>query len=146
MTPALHSILQEVRHDHKSVHTVCFRICLLDWRFVLPFNSIGHLSELVSLHLFSFSVERPGLGCRELIFRNLSKILPAVSHDITDWVAGTRIKASQLLVILLMHAEDHTTQHMELLLSTLYRSCLDEEENVVHNVSSILYAAVDLQN
>ncbi|XP_018423410.1 PREDICTED: dynein assembly factor 5, axonemal [Nanorana parkeri] len=78
-------------------------------------------------------VERPGLGCRELIFRNLSKILPAVSHDITDWVAGNRIKAAQLLVVLLLHAEDHTTQHMELVLSTLYRSCLDEEEKVVHN-------------
>ncbi|XP_069839943.1 dynein axonemal assembly factor 5 [Dendropsophus ebraccatus] len=78
-------------------------------------------------------VQRPGLGCRELIFRNLSKILPAVSRDITDWVAGTRIKAAQLLIVLLIHAEDHATQHMELLLSTLYRSCLDEEEKVVHN-------------
>ncbi|KAM9305509.1 dynein axonemal assembly factor 5 [Gastrophryne carolinensis] len=78
-------------------------------------------------------VERPGLGCRELIFRNLSKILPAISHDITDWVAGTRVKAAQLLVVLLLHAEDHTTQHMELVLSTLYRSCLDEEQKVVHN-------------
>ncbi|KAM5152154.1 dynein axonemal assembly factor 5 isoform 2-T2 [Mantella aurantiaca] len=78
-------------------------------------------------------VERPALGCRELIFTNLSKILPAVSRDITDWVAGTRIKAAQLLVVLLLHAEDHSTQHMELLLSTLYKSCLDEEEKVVHN-------------
>ncbi|XP_040296642.1 dynein assembly factor 5, axonemal [Bufo bufo] len=78
-------------------------------------------------------VQRPCLGCRELIFRNLSKILPAVSRDITDWVAGTRVKAAQLLVVLLLHAEDHTTQHMELLLSTLYRSCLDEEEKVIHN-------------
>ncbi|XP_073504143.1 dynein axonemal assembly factor 5 [Phyllobates terribilis] len=78
-------------------------------------------------------VQRPGLGCRELIFRNLSKILPAVSHDMTDWVPGTRVKAAQLLVVLLVHAEDHTTQHMELLLSTLYRSCLDEEEKVVRN-------------
>ncbi|XP_075035743.1 dynein axonemal assembly factor 5 [Mixophyes fleayi] len=78
-------------------------------------------------------VQRPGLGCRELVFRNLSKILPAISRDITDWVAGTRIKAAQLLFVLLLHAEDHTTQHMELLLSTLYRSCLDEEEKVVQN-------------
>ncbi|MEE6498266.1 hypothetical protein FKM82_003023 [Ascaphus truei] len=78
-------------------------------------------------------VERPGLGCRELIFRNLSKILPAISHDITDWVVGTRIKASQLLTVLLLHAEDHITQHMELILNTLYRSCLDEESQVVHN-------------
>ncbi|KAM4631833.1 dynein axonemal assembly factor 5 [Discoglossus pictus] len=78
-------------------------------------------------------VERPGLGCRELIFRNLSKILPAISHDVTDWVIGTRIKASQLLTVLLLHAEDHITQHMELLLNTLYRSCLDEEGQVVLN-------------
>ncbi|XP_053551100.1 dynein axonemal assembly factor 5 [Bombina bombina] len=78
-------------------------------------------------------VTRPGLGCRELIFRNLSKILPAISHDITDWVIGTRIKASQLLTVLLLHAEDHITQHMELLLNTLYRSCLDEEAQVVLN-------------
>lgn len=104
-------------------------------------NVQDNSSELVSFHLLSIAVERPGLGCRELIFRNLSKILPAVSHDITDWVAGTRIKASQLLVVLLLHAEDHTTQHMELVLNTMYRSCLDEEDKVVENVSIIPYAA-----
>lgn len=111
----------------------------------MPFNFIRHLS-VGFIAPFSVSVERPGLGCRELIFRNLSKILPAVSHDITDWVAGTRIKAAQLLVILLMHAEDHTTQHMELVLSTLYRSCLDEEKKVVHNVSRILGGGVAHSN
>uniref|UniRef100_UPI00398F4AEE dynein axonemal assembly factor 5-like isoform X2 n=1 Tax=Pristiophorus japonicus TaxID=55135 RepID=UPI00398F4AEE len=78
-------------------------------------------------------VKRPGLGCRELVFRNLSKVLPAVSRDITDWVPATRVKASQLLIVLLLHAEDHITQHMELLLSTLYRSCSDEETPVVQN-------------
>ncbi|XP_067859576.1 dynein axonemal assembly factor 5-like [Heptranchias perlo] len=78
-------------------------------------------------------VERPGLGCRELVFRNLSKVLPAVSRDITDWVPATRVKASQLLIVLLLHAEDYITQHMELLLSTMYRSCSDEETLVVQN-------------
>ncbi|XP_074867131.1 dynein axonemal assembly factor 5 isoform X2 [Carettochelys insculpta] len=78
-------------------------------------------------------VVRPELGCRELVTRNLSKILPGLCHDVTDWVEGTRIKASQLLFILLLHAEDHITQHMELLLRTLYRVCLDEESNVVRN-------------
>ncbi|XP_043567281.1 dynein axonemal assembly factor 5-like isoform X2 [Chiloscyllium plagiosum] len=77
--------------------------------------------------------ERPCLGCRELVFRNLSKILPAVSRDMTDWVPATRVKASQLLIVLLLHAEDHLTQHMELLLSTMYRSCSDEETLVVQN-------------
>ncbi|XP_033908011.2 dynein axonemal assembly factor 5-like [Acipenser ruthenus] len=78
-------------------------------------------------------VERPVLGCRELIFRNLSKILPAISRDITDWVVGNRIKSSELLGVLLLHAEEHITQHMELLLSMLYRACSDEEKQVVKN-------------
>ncbi|KFQ36415.1 HEAT repeat-containing protein 2, partial [Merops nubicus] len=78
-------------------------------------------------------VTRPGLGCRELVSRNLSKILPGLCHDITDWVESTRIKASQLLYTLLLHAEDHITQHMELLLRTLYQACLDEETEVVKN-------------
>ena len=36
--------------------------------------------------------ERACLGCRALIERNLSKILPAILRDMTDWTAGTRIK------------------------------------------------------
>ncbi|XP_010718156.2 dynein assembly factor 5, axonemal, partial [Meleagris gallopavo] len=78
-------------------------------------------------------VTRPGLGCRELVSRNLSKVLPALCRDLTDWVESTRVKASQLLYVLLLHAEDHITQHMELLLRTLYQACLDEESEVVRN-------------
>lgn len=74
---------------------------------------------------------RPGLGCRELVFRNLSKILPAICHDVTDWVAGTRVKAAQLLAVLLLHAEDHATQHLEVLLRALLLACADEEAAVV---------------
>lgn len=74
---------------------------------------------------------RPGLGCRELVFRNFSKILPAVCHDIADWVAGTRVKSAQLLAVLLLHAEDHITQHLEPVLRTLLHACADEEAAVV---------------
>ncbi|XP_043945620.1 dynein axonemal assembly factor 5 [Protopterus annectens] len=83
--------------------------------------------------LYPVGVERPSLGCRELVFRNLTKILPAISNDIRDWVVGTRIKASQLLAVLLLHAEDHITQHMELILTTLYSACCDEEMQVISN-------------
>lgn len=83
-------------------------------------------------------MDRPDLGCRELVIRNLSKILPGLCHDITDWVESTRLKASQLLFILLQHAEDHITQHMELLLRTLYLVCLDHESSMVRNVSTYL--------
>ncbi|XP_027778578.2 dynein axonemal assembly factor 5 [Marmota flaviventris] len=74
---------------------------------------------------------RPGLGCRELVFRNLSKVLPAICRDITDWVVGTRVKSAQLLPVLLLHAEDHTTQHLEIILRTLQQACADEEKAVV---------------
>ncbi|XP_062945575.1 dynein axonemal assembly factor 5 [Cynocephalus volans] len=74
---------------------------------------------------------RPVLGCRELIFRNLYKVLPAICHDITDWVVGTRVKAAQLLRVLLLHAEDHITQHLEVILRTLLQACADEEKAVV---------------
>lgn len=74
---------------------------------------------------------RPGLGCRELVFRNLSKILPAICHDITDWVVGTRVKSAQLLVVLLRHAEDHATQHLEVVLRTLLHACADDEGAVI---------------
>ncbi|XP_006889782.1 PREDICTED: HEAT repeat-containing protein 2 [Elephantulus edwardii] len=74
---------------------------------------------------------RPGLGCRELVFRNLSKILPGLCRDLGDWVVGTRIKAAQLLTVLLLHAEDHTTQHLEPVLQALQHGCADEEPTVV---------------
>ncbi|XP_003795509.1 dynein assembly factor 5, axonemal [Otolemur garnettii] len=76
---------------------------------------------------------RPVLGCRELVSRNLSKILPALCHDISDWVVGTRVKAAQLLPVLLTHAEDHITQHLEVILRTLLQACDDDERAVVSN-------------
>uniref|UniRef100_A0A8C6NH69 Dynein axonemal assembly factor 5 n=1 Tax=Nothobranchius furzeri TaxID=105023 RepID=A0A8C6NH69_NOTFU len=78
-------------------------------------------------------VERPGLGCRELVVRNLGRLVPAISHDVTDWLVPTRVRTSQLLSVLLLHAEDHTTQHLQPLLATLYRACADSERDVVNN-------------
>ncbi|KAJ8398750.1 hypothetical protein AAFF_G00419470 [Aldrovandia affinis] len=78
-------------------------------------------------------VERPGLGCRELVVRNLSKVLPAVSRDMGDWLVGTRVKTAQLLRVLLLHAEDHSTQHLQPLLATMYHASTDAEPDVVKN-------------
>lgn len=71
------------------------------------------------------------------MFRNLSKILPAVWHDIADWVVGTRVKSAQLLAELLLHAEGHITQHLEPVLRALLRACADEEAAVVASVSGV---------
>nr|XP_061805725.1 dynein axonemal assembly factor 5-like [Nerophis lumbriciformis] len=76
-------------------------------------------------------VERPGLGCRELVVRNLYRLVPAISHDLSDWLVPTRVRTSQLLSVLLLHAEDHSTQHLQPLLALLYRACTDSERDVV---------------
>uniref|UniRef100_A0A3P9HKG3 Dynein axonemal assembly factor 5 n=1 Tax=Oryzias latipes TaxID=8090 RepID=A0A3P9HKG3_ORYLA len=78
-------------------------------------------------------VDRPVLGCRELVVRNLGRLIPAITHDLTDWLVPTRIKTSQLLSVLLLHAEDHSTQHLQPLLETLYRTCTETEKEVVKN-------------
>lgn len=80
-------------------------------------------------------MERPGLGCRELVVRNLGRLVPAIAHDVTDWLVPTRVRTSQLLSVLLLHTEDHSTQHLPPLLATLYRACADTERDVVSNVS-----------
>ena len=79
-------------------------------------------------------VERPNLGCRVLMMRHLSKILPALMKDVTDWVVNTRLKSAALLYWLLLNAEDYVTQHMAVLTSGMYRACVDEEAQVVKDV------------
>ncbi|KAF3846359.1 hypothetical protein F7725_003437 [Dissostichus mawsoni] len=78
-------------------------------------------------------VERPGLGCRELVVRHLGRLVPAISNDITDWLVPTRVRTSQLLSLLLLHAEDHSIQHLQPLLAILYRASTDAERDVVRN-------------
>ncbi|KAK3090687.1 hypothetical protein FSP39_013747 [Pinctada imbricata] len=79
-------------------------------------------------------VERPNLGCRTLMFRNMSKILPALLRDLTDWVLATRKKSAGLLYWLLLNAEDYITQHMTPLLTGMYKACNDEDQQVVKDV------------
>nr|CAB3252295.1 HEAT repeat-containing protein 2 [Phallusia mammillata] len=81
--------------------------------------------------LYPQNEERPWLGCRELVQRNLSKLMPAIINDLSDWVSETRVATSQLLYELLLHAEDYTTQHMQPLVQALMKACADEQVVVV---------------
>ncbi|NXH14796.1 DAAF5 factor, partial [Bucco capensis] len=128
----LGSFTDEIPENEKLAWTYWEKIGL-QWEKENEEDLKDKIDFSVSPSHYPKGVARPGLGCRELVSRNLSKILPGLCHDITDWVESTRIKASQLLYILLLHAEDHITQHMELLLRTLYQACLDEESEVVKN-------------
>ena len=52
----------------------------------------------------------------------------------TDWVVGTRIKSAQLLYVLMINEEDNVTQHLEKVLSGMYKAASDEEKQVVKYV------------
>ncbi|XP_002740361.1 dynein axonemal assembly factor 5-like [Saccoglossus kowalevskii] len=78
--------------------------------------------------------ERPGLGCRILVYRNLIKILPGIVNDLSDWTVSNRVMSSKLLCVLLLNAEDHVTQHLAALLTGLYKACGDDEQQVVERV------------
>uniref|UniRef100_A0A1I8JA28 TOG domain-containing protein n=1 Tax=Macrostomum lignano TaxID=282301 RepID=A0A1I8JA28_9PLAT len=85
--------------------------------------------------------KRPNLGCRTLVNRNLSKILPPLSRDLTDWVASTRLKSAQLLPHLILAAESYTTQHLETLVTAAYRAAADDEAGVRRGVDQAIFYA-----
>ena len=68
---------------------------------------------------------RTNLGCRELISSHFSKILPAISNDINDWIPETRVKAVKLLLELLVNVEVHVVQHLNVTLECLYKASTD---------------------
>ncbi|KAM3826520.1 dynein axonemal assembly factor 5 [Vipera latastei] len=133
LIPLLLSGLTDEMHENKELALTYWKKVGLQWEKENEEDIKDKLDFYAEPSYYPPGLTRPNLGCRELVTRNIFKILPGLCHDITDWVKGTRVKASQLLFILLQHAEDHITQHMELLLRTLYRVCSDEESSVVSN-------------
>lgn len=65
----------------------------------------------------------------------MSRLVPAISNDMSDWLVPTQVRTSQLLSVLLLHCEDHSTQHLQPLLATLYKACANTEKEVISNVS-----------
>uniref|UniRef100_A0A0X3P0A3 Dynein assembly factor 5 n=2 Tax=Schistocephalus solidus TaxID=70667 RepID=A0A0X3P0A3_SCHSO len=68
---------------------------------------------------------RPNFGCREIIHRTASRILPGLCKDLSDWQEETRKKASGLLPILLLHLENAVTQHTQVLISGISAGVAD---------------------
>jgi len=58
--------------------------------------------------------------------------------DLGDWVVNTRVKSAQLLYTLLLNEEDNVTQHLDKLLTAVYKACNDDEPVVVQYVSCFL--------
>lgn len=80
-------------------------------------------------------MERPNLGCRILVQRNISKLAPALSRELTSWQADVRVRCSQLLCAIALHAEEYFTHHFQDLLPAMYMAARDEDNRVVVNVN-----------
>jgi len=80
------------------------------------------------------SVERCNLGCHTLVYHNFSKILTGIVADLGDWVVETRVKSAQLLHTLILNEEHNVTQHLDKLLTAVYRATSDDEPTVVLHV------------
>lgn len=81
-------------------------------------------------------VHRPSFGCRQYVTRIIVKLLPALKNDLQDWLVETRIKASQLLVVLILHLEETAviSQYAENLLNLMHTGTKDSEKEVVENM------------
>nr|XP_018903074.1 PREDICTED: dynein assembly factor 5, axonemal [Bemisia tabaci] len=79
-------------------------------------------------------LERPHLGCRVLVQREMSKFIPAIAKELEDWVDDVKVKSAQLLAVVLLHGEHSITMHLEKILPTMYRAIIDTDTRVSENV------------
>ena len=86
---------------------------------------------------------RPNLGCRELVQRQLFKLIPMMAVELDDWLPAVRAKTAQLACIVAIHAEEGMTHHIEKLLPALFRAALDEQPSirdaVTKNIQTIIF-------
>ena len=61
------------------------------------------LWHLVKLNVLVTEFTRPRLGCRVLVRRNFSKVLPAILKDMTDWTLESRIKVTNIYLNMVIH-------------------------------------------
>lgn len=77
------------------------------------------------------------VGCRELVYRSASRLLPALCRDLGDWQAATRSKAAGLISVLLLHLEAAATQHTQHLLSGLAAGLADVISRIAPTTNSV---------
>lgn len=83
----------------------------------------------------SILVERPNLGCRVLVQRNISKLAPALSRELSSWQEDVRVRIGQLLCAIALHAEEFFTHHLQDVLPAMYMAARDADNRVVVNVN-----------
>ncbi|XP_028155551.1 dynein axonemal assembly factor 5 [Diabrotica virgifera virgifera] len=80
------------------------------------------------------NIERPNIGCRGLVKRNISKIAPAIARELMSWQEDVRLRCAQLLCSIALHAEEGITQNLQELLLSMYSAARDDDSRVVTNI------------
>ncbi|XP_076254146.1 dynein axonemal assembly factor 5 isoform X2 [Rhynchophorus ferrugineus] len=79
-------------------------------------------------------LKRPNLGCRILVQRNISKLASALSNELTSWQEDIRVRCSQLLCSIALHAEEDLTFNLQNLFPAMYSAARDDDQRVVDNI------------
>lgn len=79
-------------------------------------------------------IQRPNLGCRTLVKRNVSKIIGAIARELLSWQEDVRVRCSQLLCAIALHAEEGITHNLQDLLLAMYSAARDDDQRVVCNI------------
>ncbi|CAB3366268.1 Hypothetical predicted protein [Cloeon dipterum] len=81
------------------------------------------------IHLPDYPLEdRPGVGCRALMQRETSKMLPAILHELRDWNAGVRMQSASLLFQVVRHLEKNIIQYLQKIWPDVGIKCADSSE------------------
>ena len=65
---------------------------------------------------------------RTMVARIQHQVYPSIANDLKDWQVETRVKAGQLLYLMLYHSEQDVVMHTEKVLNCLVTAARDEEQ------------------
>ncbi|OQR93835.1 hypothetical protein ACHHYP_02194 [Achlya hypogyna] len=89
---------------------------------------------------------RPPRGARLVCRRLLASLLPALLEQCADWTVPTREKATAVLRIVLLLAEDAMDPHLGAVLVAMAKTCRDDEPTVVASVAACMAVVGRLGN
>jgi hypothetical protein len=87
-------------------------------------------------------VKRPRLGARLFFRQYVMRYLKGIFTELNDWISSSRLHAANLLLALVIFTEDYITQHLDAMLSAMYRNIsLNDSPEVVKKLETVLKLA-----
>lgn len=90
---------------------------------------------------------RPSIGVREVMYRFLPRLIPAIITELSDWKEDTRVRSLSLLRVMLVFGEDSVTKYGPALMDAFIKMGSNKEFELLRNDCLRLffrYAAADV--